>query len=72
MELTLTSFANLKREKALAKIDVNLVDLVAARKAGKAVKRFGSAAALKKYTRRTNKFFPRKEAKVEGFHLVVL
>lgn len=43
------------------------MDLVIARQLGKEVRRFKNVAALRAYTQRTKKFFPRKAAKEDGF-----
>ncbi|KAJ5950406.1 uncharacterized protein N7479_008819 [Penicillium vulpinum] len=56
-----------KCRKALAKVHVNLVDLVDARRTGKKVKHFSSATALRTYTRATEKIFPKSAAKADGF-----
>ncbi|KAJ5921920.1 hypothetical protein N7516_009623 [Penicillium verrucosum] len=53
--------------KALAKVHVNLVDLVDSRRTGKEVKHFASQNALRKYTIETGKIFPKSAAKKDGF-----
>ncbi|KAJ5372866.1 hypothetical protein N7517_004872 [Penicillium concentricum] len=55
------------RKKALAKVHVNLVDLVDSRRTGKKVKRFPSHRALTEYTIDTRKIFPKAAAKKDGF-----
>ncbi|KAJ5184207.1 hypothetical protein N7492_001823 [Penicillium capsulatum] len=53
--------------KALAKVHVNLVDIVDSRRTGKKVKFFASPKALRKYTIETEKIFPKSAAKKDGF-----
>ncbi|KAJ5154412.1 uncharacterized protein N7500_009851 [Penicillium coprophilum] len=56
-----------KCRKALAKVHVNLVDLIDSRRTGKQVKHFASQKALRKYTIETGKIFPKSAAKKDGF-----
>ncbi|PGG95019.1 hypothetical protein AJ79_10317 [Helicocarpus griseus UAMH5409] len=56
-----------KCKKALRSVHVNIVDLVDARRTGKKVKTFRSEAALRNYTLRTERIFPKKAAKGDGF-----
>ncbi|KAJ5519883.1 hypothetical protein N7463_000336 [Penicillium fimorum] len=56
-----------KSKKALAKVHVNLVDLVDSRRTGKKLKRFPGPNALGDYTIRTGKIFPKSAAKKDGF-----
>ncbi|KAJ5974693.1 hypothetical protein N7481_011903 [Penicillium waksmanii] len=53
--------------KALGNVHVNLVDLVDCRRNGQTARRFPSVAALQKYTKKTDKIFPRSAAKEDGF-----
>lgn len=53
--------------QALAKVHVNLVDLVDSRRTGKEVKQFASQKALREYTIETGKIFPKSAAKKDGF-----
>ncbi|KAJ5757567.1 uncharacterized protein N7511_006261 [Penicillium nucicola] len=53
--------------KALAKVHVNLVDLVDSRRTGKKVKHFASHKALRNYTVGTGRIFPKSAAKEDGF-----
>lgn len=53
--------------KALKKTHVNIVDLIDCRRAGTAVRRFPTFAALRTYTVNTGKVFPKDAAKQEGF-----
>jgi hypothetical protein len=48
-------------------IHVNIVDLVDAIKAKKRVKTFKTESSLSKYTRATEKFFPKERAKEDDF-----
>ena len=50
-------------DQALCKVNVNLVDLMDARRTGKTVKKFSSHKALVDYTRSTNKCFSKERAK---------
>ncbi|KAK7686019.1 hypothetical protein QCA50_010830 [Cerrena zonata] len=54
--------------KALANVHVNLVDLVDARRRGRRgdVKVYETVQQLRKYTRKTGKYFPRQVAKAGG------
>lgn len=60
-------YNNAKSEKALAKVHVNLVDLVDSRRTGKKVKHFPGPKALREYTIDTRKIFPKSAAKKDGF-----
>ena len=53
--------------QSLAKVHVNIIDLVDARRTGKPVKRFQSVAALRNYTWENDKIFPKAAAKADGF-----
>ncbi|KAH8430986.1 uncharacterized protein LDX57_008648 [Aspergillus melleus] len=53
--------------KALAKVHVNIFDLIDSRRTGAAVQRFPNQAALRKYTKDTEKIFPKQAAKADGF-----
>ncbi|KAL6236161.1 hypothetical protein BDW75DRAFT_207533 [Aspergillus navahoensis] len=53
--------------KALAKVHVNLFDLIDSRRTGAIVRRFPNQAALKEYTQETRKIFPKQAAKADGF-----
>lgn len=53
--------------QALGNIHVNLVDLVNSRRTGQKVEHFPNVTTLRKYTRETNKIFPRSAAKEDGF-----
>lgn len=53
--------------QALGNIYVNLVDLVNSRRTGQKVEHFPNVTTLRKYTRETNKIFPRSAAKEDGF-----
>lgn len=53
--------------KALAKVHVNLVDLIDSRRTGRKVKHFPSSKSLRKYTITTGKIFPKSAAKKDGF-----
>lgn len=46
---------------------VNIFDLIDSRRTGATVQRFPNQAALKKYTRETQKIFPKQAAKADGF-----
>ncbi|PWY94549.1 hypothetical protein BO94DRAFT_563167 [Aspergillus sclerotioniger CBS 115572] len=52
--------------KALAKVHVNLVDLIDSRRAGTPVHKFQNVRALRRYTRESGKVFPKEAAKREG------
>ncbi|KAK5011089.1 hypothetical protein LTR60_004831, partial [Cryomyces antarcticus] len=55
-------------KKALNSVNVNLVDLINARRAGKSVKCFRTRKELVAYTRKTpGKIFPKELAKQDGF-----
>ncbi|KAJ5126092.1 hypothetical protein N7448_005402 [Penicillium atrosanguineum] len=56
-----------KCRKALAKVHVNLVDLVDTRRTGESVEHFPNVSALRKYTKETKKVFPKSAAKADGF-----
>jgi hypothetical protein len=51
---------------------VNIFDLVDAKRTGTPVKKHASAEALRKYTKKTKKIFPRKAAKENRFLKVLL
>jgi hypothetical protein len=51
---------------------VNIVDLVDCRRTGEEVTRFESRAALRVYTRRKSKMFPKEEAKANGLLAALL
>ncbi|PLB47849.1 hypothetical protein P170DRAFT_359792 [Aspergillus steynii IBT 23096] len=53
--------------KALAKVHVNIFDLIDSRRTGAIVQKFPNNAALKKYTKDTQKIFPKQAAKADGF-----
>ncbi|KAL2825330.1 hypothetical protein BDW59DRAFT_161807 [Aspergillus cavernicola] len=53
--------------KALTKAHVNLFDLIDSRRTGAIVRKFPSQIALQEYTRDTQKIFPKRAAKEDGF-----
>ncbi|PYH29935.1 uncharacterized protein BO87DRAFT_410183 [Aspergillus neoniger CBS 115656] len=53
--------------KALIKVHVNIFGLIDSRRTGATVQSFPNQAALKKYTRGTQKIFPKQAAKTDGF-----
>ncbi|PWY75491.1 hypothetical protein BO70DRAFT_364041 [Aspergillus heteromorphus CBS 117.55] len=53
--------------KALATVHINIFDLIDCRRTGATVQRFPNQVALKKYTRETQKIFPKQAAKADGF-----
>ncbi|KAL4916351.1 hypothetical protein BDW62DRAFT_212065 [Aspergillus aurantiobrunneus] len=65
VEGSFTSVAQCR--KALAKVHVNLFDLIDSRRTGATVQRFPNRAALKEYTKDTGKIFPKEAAKEDGF-----
>ncbi|KAI9040199.1 uncharacterized protein KD926_008523 [Aspergillus affinis] len=52
--------------KALAKVHVNIFDLIDSRRTGAIVQRFPNRAALKEYTKDTQKIYPKQAAKADG------
>ncbi|KAM5475406.1 hypothetical protein MauCBS54593_001094 [Microsporum audouinii] len=56
-----------KCRKALSKVHVNLVDLIDARRTGKAPTKFPNSQSLREYTLSKGKIFPKAAAKEEGF-----
>lgn len=58
--------------KALSKIAVNLVDLIDSRRTGKKVKLFPSKNALRNYSIKHDKIFPKRQAKADGFLCALL
>lgn len=59
-------------KKALSKIAVNLVDLIDSRRTGKKVKLFPSKNALRNYSIKHDKIFPKRQAKADGFLCALL
>ncbi|PSN59007.1 hypothetical protein BS50DRAFT_509359 [Corynespora cassiicola Philippines] len=53
--------------KKLSRVHVNIVDLIDGRRTGDEPPMFPSMKALRRYTRSMGKFFPKEEAKAEGF-----
>ncbi|KAE8168525.1 hypothetical protein BDV40DRAFT_251027 [Aspergillus tamarii] len=53
--------------KALARVHVNLVDLIDSRRTGTAIQKFSSLSALRLYTLDSGKVFPKNAAKRDGF-----
>ncbi|KIM27374.1 hypothetical protein M408DRAFT_330079 [Serendipita vermifera MAFF 305830] len=51
---------------------VNIVDLVDCRRTGQKVKRHKTEEALRRYTKSTEKIFPKREAKENGFLTALL
>jgi hypothetical protein len=51
---------------------INIFDLMDAKRTGRPVKKHASANALRAYTRRTKKIFPKKAAKDNQFLKVLL
>jgi len=58
--------------QALKGIWINIVDLVECRRTGKTVPRHPSRQALRNYTLKTKKIFPKAAAKKNGFLTVLL
>ncbi|EED22065.1 conserved hypothetical protein [Talaromyces stipitatus ATCC 10500] len=61
-----------KCKKALSKVNVNLVNLIDCRTTGEKPLLFPSLDALRKYTRKRGRAFPREEAKEDGFIKILL
>lgn len=59
-------------KKALSRTAVNLVDLIDSRRTGERVKVFPSRTALRNYSIKQNKIFPKKKAKADGFLCALL
>ncbi|EFR04891.1 hypothetical protein MGYG_07893 [Nannizzia gypsea CBS 118893] len=57
----------LKISKALAKVHVNIIDLIDARRTGAPVTIFRRVQELRQYTQKTQKIFPKEVAKQDGF-----
>ncbi|KAJ7232433.1 hypothetical protein B0H12DRAFT_1028383 [Mycena haematopus] len=55
-----------------ASVWINIFDLLDAKRTGKPVKKHASLKALREYTKRTNKIFPKKAAKENQFLKVLL
>jgi len=51
---------------------INIVDLIDCRRTGRQVQRHASKDALRKYTKRTEKIYPKKLAKENGFLTALL
>ncbi|KAJ9212956.1 hypothetical protein DTO166G4_5460 [Paecilomyces variotii] len=72
-ELQIGVFGSIRQCKmALSKVYVNLVDLLDSRATGTVVRTFRTLKQLRTYTRKTGRYFPRDEAKEEGFIKVLL
>ncbi|KAI9738775.1 MAG: hypothetical protein M1834_008282 [Cirrosporium novae-zelandiae] len=62
-----------KCKKELKLVNVNICHLIDARRTGRfPVRKFESYKALKQYTRQNNLFFPKKQAKKDGFISILL